>query len=406
MAAQVTLSQNGTEINKDNPLFIKLKDGNSLIGESGLYSLDTDLLTNQNYGWFDASNFQSATIQIMTSGAITSGKIFFEQTNDNTNLIGFPLLAVESDAINSNPINNEISIYTNKIFKLSISSKYIRVRISSEFVNGTLQAIGFFSCFPFASNIVNVQQNTADNLKVTASFSPGQNIDSITSANLGTNSFVRDISSNAITTTTTTGAITPNFGCSYQISIPVTIVTGTSPTMDISIQESDDDGVNWFTVYSFTRIVASGIYRSPKLNLRGNKIRYVQTIGGTNPSFTRSIIRLQSNSPATSSISQLVDRSIVLSTLNSTTPFLNVQNCQNIQLLVNIGAVTTTAPSLQLEGSDDNGLSWTQIGFTLTAVASSSTIIRQPDVNFQLIRAKVSTAGVGVTPGYVLLKGF
>jgi hypothetical protein len=71
---------------------------------------------------------------------------------------------------------------------------------------------------------------------------------------------------------------------------------------------------------------------------------------------------------------------------------------------VNIGAVTTTAPALQLEGSDDNGASWYAVGTPLTAVASSTVQVTVNNVNTAILRARVSTAGVGVTPGYVMIK--
>ena len=226
----------------------------------------------------------------------------------------------------------------------------------------------------------------------------------VTSANLGTPSIIADVASAAITANTTTSALTPTFGCSYTVNIPVTAATGTSPTLDVNVQESDDSGTNWFTVYSFPRITATGIYRSPKLAFNGNRVRYVQTVGGTSPSFTRAINRLQC-SDFVESIRQLIDRSIVLTTLNSATPSLNTQNCSNAQLAINIGAATTL-PSLQLQGSDDNGLTWYAIGTALAAVASSTVMTTVANVNSQLIRAVVSSAGSGVTAGYVLLKGF
>lgn len=231
-------------------------------------------------------------------------------------------------------------------------------------------------------------------------------VTTVTLANLGLPSAIADVASAAITSTTTSGTITPSFGCSYQVAIPVTVVSGTNPTLDIDVQESDDSGTNWFTVYSFPRITTTGIYRSPKLPLRGNRVRYVQTVGGTTPSFTRAINRLQSSDSVNSSIAQLIDRSIVLTTLNSVTPSLNTQNGTAVQLQINIGA-TTTAPQLQLEGSDDNGLTWYSIGTPLTAVASSTVnFIATFPINSQLIRARVSTAGTSTIAGYVLIKAF
>ena len=213
-------------------------------------------------------------------------------------------------------------------------------------------------------------------------------VTAVTSANLGIPSIIADVASAAITATTTTSALTPTFGCSYVVNV----------------QESDDSGTNWFTVYSFPRITATGIYRSPKLAFNGNRVRYVQTVGGTTPSFTRAINRLQC-SDFVGSTRQLIDRSIVLTTLNSATPSLNTQNCSKAQLAINIGAATTP-PTLQLEGSDDNGATWYLIGTALVAVASSTVQTTIANVNSQLIRARVSVAGSTVTAGYVLIKGF
>lgn len=215
---------------------------------------------------------------------------------------------------------------------------------------------------------------------------------------------VNDIASAALTTNTTTAAITPSFGTAYEVNIPVTVVTGTTPTLDVSIEESDDNGTNWYVVYQFPRIIATGIYRSPKLPLTGNRVRYVQTVGGGTPSFTRSLNRLQASDDALYT-RQLIDRSIVLTTLNSVTPSLNVQNCSNAQLVVNVGTVSV-APTLQLQGSDDNGATWYNVGTPLLAVASSTVQLTVNNINSQLLKAIVSSAGTTVVAGYVLIKGF
>lgn len=215
---------------------------------------------------------------------------------------------------------------------------------------------------------------------------------------------IQDVVSAAITTTTTTAAFTPTGGMSYEINIPVTAISGT-PTMDVNVEESDDGGTNWFVVYSFPRITAVGMYRSPKLPLTGNRVRYVQTIGGGTPSLTRAINRVQCYDQSIL-FRQLVDRSIVLTTLNSVTPSLNVQGCRNLQLVINVGAITTTAPALQLQASEDGGVTWFNLGTPLTAVANSTVQATVSNVTTNLLRAIVTTAGVAVTAGYVLIKGF
>ena len=226
----------------------------------------------------------------------------------------------------------------------------------------------------------------------------------ITNANTAFPGIIADVASAALITTTTTAAITPTFGSAYSVSIPVTVVSGTTPTLDITIQESDDSGTNWFNVYDFPRITGTGIYRTPVMTLTGNRVRYVQTVAGASASFTRAINRLQSSAPAQPT-RQMIDRSIVLTTLNSVTPSLDTRDCGNRnQLVINVGAITTTAPAIQLEGSDDNGATWYAIGTALTAVASSTVQTTINDINAALVRARVSTAGVGVTAGYVLVK--
>ena len=226
----------------------------------------------------------------------------------------------------------------------------------------------------------------------------------LTAANLNFPGIIADLSSSALTSTTTTSAFTPTFGTCYSVNIVVTSVSGSFATMDVAIEESDDSGTNWFKVYDFPRITLGGAYRSPIMRLTGNRVRYVQTVGGTSPSFTRSINRLQS-STNNEAVRQLINRTIVLTTLNSTTPSLDTRDCGNrAQLVVNVGAITTTAPAIQLEGSDDNGDSWYSIGAPLTAVASSTVQQTVVDINAALMRARVSTAGVGVTAGYVMIK--
>lgn len=222
---------------------------------------------------------------------------------------------------------------------------------------------------------------------------------------------VADVASAALATTTTTAAFTPASGTDYEINIPVTVVSGTNPTLDVVVQESDD-GTNWFDVYHFPRITTTGMYRSPKITLKGRQVRYVQTVGGTTPSFTRAINRLQGQSSAVPTLRRIFDRSLnTTQALNSTTTTaagnpLNVQECTNLQLVISSGAITTTAPALQLQASEDGGVSWFNIGTPLTAVANSVVQSTLVDVNYELVRAIVTTAGIGATLNYVAIKGF
>lgn len=230
-------------------------------------------------------------------------------------------------------------------------------------------------------------------------------VSNITTSNAGLPIAVADVASAALTTTTTTTAITPTSGVAYKVQIPVTAVTGTNPTLDFSIEESLDTGTNWIRIYDFPRITATGSYTSPVLPLTGNRIRYVQTVGGSTPSFTRAVNRLTSTWNSDEKIKQIFDRTIVLTTLNSTTAVLAAEGTKNIQMVVNVGAITTTAPQLTLQASEDN-LNWFDVDTALTAVASSTVQKTVNNFSAKFIRVRVSTAGVGVTAGYIVVKAF
>lgn len=71
------------------------------------------------------------------------------------------------------------------------------------------------------------------------------------------------------------------------LAIQVTAVSGTTPTLDLALQTSDD-GAAWQPLESTARIVAPG---RRKVRAAGS-LRYVRvswTIGGTSPSFTFSV---------------------------------------------------------------------------------------------------------------------
>lgn len=216
----------------------------------------------------------------------------------------------------------------------------------------------------------------------------------------GYNALVADVASAAITTTTTTAAFTPSSGVAYQVNIPVTAVTGTTPTLDVSIEESDDNGTNWFKVYDFPRITAVGFFRSPVIMATGTRLRYVQTITGTTPSFTRAINRLAVSNPS-GNFRQLIDRTIVPNTLNSVTPFLYVEGCQDFNVFVRCTAQTTPA-TLTLQFSDDS-TNWHTTGNTLTTSVGIAHI-KVANEQWKFARVITSVAGSGITLAELTIK--
>jgi hypothetical protein len=135
----------------------------------------------------------------------------------------------------------------------------------------TVYTLGHVSIEDFANLPVFIEglRSTGQQNPLNVSLAPSQTLSTvstvgtITAANLNTPTLVADVASAALTTTTTTATLTPAYGIAYEVNIPVTAVTGTNPTLDITIQESDNTGTNWYNVYDFPRITAVGIYRSP-----------------------------------------------------------------------------------------------------------------------------------------------
>jgi hypothetical protein len=361
---------------------------------ASIAALNIDLLTGTASGWYDAANFHSVAIQIIGSAGITAGAITFEQTNDITNAAAGNVWAVE-ESTSAAPTPNiaaiTIAASTIRMFGGAVTARYVRVRVSTAFATANVQAVAVFSQMPFMRMTQSVHNATSSAFQAAAFLQTGV--------------LTADVASAALTTTTTTAAIAHSYGLSYEINVPVTVMTGTSPTLDIGIEESDDTGTNWFRVYDFPRIIATGMYRSPKLPMKGNRIRYVQTVNGTSPSFTRSLNRIVTMD-ATTAISQIIDRALITTqALNSTTGSVNTQNCRSAQMVINAAAMTT-APALQLEGSDDGGATWYAVGTPLTAVANSTVQVTIANMQSAFLRARVSTAGATATLGYILIKGF
>ena len=205
---------------------------------------------------------------------------------------------------------------------------------------------------------------------------------------------VIDINNLAITTTATAGPYTPTNGVSLSLLVVVGAVTGTNPTMDITIQMSDDGGTSWFDVYDFPRITASGTYRSAPIKLLGNRVRYRQTIGGTSPSFTRTITRLQRSDTIFSRFVNR-DRTINPNTLSSTSATFYCEGASAFNFYTRISAQTTPA-TIQIQFSDDNVNWYDDAGSTITTAVGIVQIKADND-QWRFARGIVSAAGTGIT---------
>lgn len=359
--------------------------------------INTDLLTGNVNGWFDATAYSILMLDVYTGVGLTAGTLVFEQTNDITNdAAGSAASVQDSTSLGTANFTSLVLSATSTVkhYVAPLTGRYFRVRLSVALTGtGTAGATAVFKQTPYSTLYPGIAQPTSAPLNV-----------SVVSGVVAAPVLFQDFTG-TITTTTTTATIAASFSTSFQTTIDVTAASGTNPTMDVEVQESRDGGLTWVPIYDFPRITTTGSYASPFMLTTGNRIRYAQTLGGTTPSFTRTANRGQSNNPGVV-IRQIIDRTINLNLLASATVSLNAEiNTKNVQLSINIGAATG-APILQIQASDDIGASWYNIGTPLTAVASSTVSLTVTGVTAALYRAAVSTAGSGATTGYTLLRAF
>jgi hypothetical protein len=205
---------------------------------------------------------------------------------------------------------------------------------------------------------------------------------------------------------TSTATITPtsinNPTLTYQVLCNVLTAGGTGQTMDIVIQESEDTGTNFYDVYHFPRITAAGQFRTPLITFSGNRLRYIQTLGGTSSFFNRTITRISSHS-VVPCFRQFYDRNINPNASSSVTTAYNVQGTKDLTVIVSMGAATS-APTMQVQISPDNSSSWVQVGSNIVTAASSSTFFQVAGVQANFVRLIVSLAGSGATLNFVFIK--
>ena len=213
-----------------------------------------------------------------------------------------------------------------------------------------------------------------------------------------------DIASAAITTTSTSSAIANNLGNGFQINLTVGTVTGTTPTLDLRVEESYDGGTNWVTLYEMQRVIASGSYNTPVLRASGRHIRYVRTVTGTSPSFTNAVTRTVLPFLPAEPQKRLMDRTISLTTSGSVTPVLFQGAGNNVQLIYSVTAITGTL-SLQLEGSEDN-VNWYTVGGPTSITAAGTYQLTVNQLSATYTRAKVITPATTATINYVSIKAW
>jgi len=384
-----------------------------ITGAANAAAGNNNLLAVAGVGELDVSGYKSASVQVITPAG-ASGTFVFQGSNSTTSSTfqNIPAFRIDSASPNASLGNITVTASSNFTYILPIRTRYIRL-----LNNGTVQpltALTRLSQDPYISPIMQVINSTAANLNATASVtgtltSVGTittvtgvtTVSTVTQSNTALPVQVVDVATAAITSTATAGPFTPTNGVASSILLIVGTVSGTNPTMDVSVEMSDDGGTSWFKVYDFPRITASGTFRSSPIKLLGNRIRYVQTIGGTSPSFQRSFTRLQRSDTI---FSRFVarDRTINPNTLNSTSTAFFCEGASAFNFYTRISAQTTPA-TVQIQFSDDSTNWYDDPGTTITT-AVGIVQVKVDNDQWRFARAIVSAAGTGITLDEFVIK--
>jgi len=387
----------GSGLASGSTLRVVTSDDSQIIGKelhitSGSFSAAGINLMTGTSASYDVTGYKSIAMQIVGGAGITSGQVIWEGSNDNVNWN--TQILIPPDNSTPSPVTAAQTIGAGVVRQLcaSLPFRYYRLRISTVFAGGTVSAQFRLSPNHYTGMAIPVIGT------VTAALSAG----AVTGATLASTQ-TTDIAAANINTTTTSGLVATTSTHAMCFQVNVTAVSGTNPTCDIVLQESHD-GSNFFDVFHFERITTTGLYYTPTFKITGSGYRIVRTLGGTGPNFNMNGIRV-SRSVDGPILRRFFNRTIDVNTLNSTTSAFLVDGCDEYTLTVNMGAITTTAPIFQLEGSED-ATNWFSIGTTLTSVASSTVSYGTGSVmSVKWIRARVSTAGSGATLGYVCIRG-
>lgn len=137
-------------------VFITGQSGQSALGNNILLATaGTDSIDTMSY----SPPLRSLTVQIIGSAGITAGAVTFEQSNNGTTW--FAMNAYEASQYIATPPAYvgvlTVTANANRIYTARFHCRYVRLRISTAFVGGTVQAITRFTSndiTPFATAVV------------------------------------------------------------------------------------------------------------------------------------------------------------------------------------------------------------------------------------------------------------
>lgn len=181
------------------------------------------------------------------------------------------------------------------------------------------------------------------------------------------------------------------FGC-ISSTINVTAASGTTPTLDIQMEVSDD-GSNWRQVYTVERIITTGVKFIKAARQTARYYRLVWTIAGTTPSFTFSIQTTLKQMLPPKVLQQVQYSGLNLASNGATSVPINIEGLSSIGIITVRAADGGNGGSFRVDGSNDS-INWVEL--TGNIGQNANTVISTPipaiDGPFRLLRLRTSAA--------------
>ncbi len=330
---------------------------------SGVIAINTDLAVPATWpsGIIDCGAFQSLSATVNSVG--TGGAISVQWSNypDMSGFFSYSFY----DNVNAKYTTTLSSVGS---YIISRRAKYCRIRLT------TATSAGTTTLKVFGSNVIPFDPYITAYSTIQGLVSGDFTNSTITSTQTGSQIFLENYQSS-----------------SWELN--VTAASGTTPTLDVILQESN--GVSlWKDLYHFPRFTTTGYFMTPALKTNGRTFRYVRNVSGTTPSFTMTISRYNKGVIG-SPVYQFFDYAIVPNTLNSTTAAFNIAGATQLSVKYISGTATATC-WLQTQISND-GTNWQNIDRPIQTQASATTQISNGQISTSYARVIVTYAGSAQT---------
>jgi hypothetical protein len=350
----------------------------TVAGTASIAALNTDLITGTVSGWYDASAFCTLSAAIYTGAGVTGGQIQYEGTNDLTNAPNGTVLAYYGYGLGTAGVGPQIPGANNVLYNfITITTRYIRCRVTTAFAGGTVAGTFTFSQHPVPIQTGNTIPVDFKNINTGAPISTSPNGN--TSVALGVLSVAGVINTDASAqnVAAASGSLTSptnanNAPCiGFDVNLTA-FTAGSSTGLDLYLQESPDNGTTYYDIWQCEALTAAGRARIPALPVSGRRrFRWVNRTGAA----TLATLTVNATgTPAALPVQrQFFDRTAGVGSgtavLNTTTAAYDIAGCKSIAVILQQGSSTTRA-TFQVQVSDD-GTNWMAAG-PATSVSSTT----------------------------------